>query len=161
MVDCRIARFSPLISMSTLRFSTSPLFSSPIAARRRLTTCRCHPSINVVLPHPFDCCVRCRPRRSACSHNRKWLLQLCNGARTTVRKIIYFFGGSVRRRKRNIHPADAIVGEGRVGRGLMKGGGSCWGGRQRCSLWRTRGVTTMRILSWRRGKMAVQVDFCG
>ncbi len=34
-----------------------------------------------------------------------------------------FFGWEgARRRKRDIHPADAIVGAGRVGRGLAKGG---------------------------------------
>ena len=36
---------------------------------------------------------------------------------------VYFFGGSARRRKRETHPADTIVGAGRVGRGLGKGGG--------------------------------------
>jgi len=41
----------------------------------------------------------------------------------TCRRIVYFSGGSARRRKRKIHPADAIVGAGRVGRGLGKGGG--------------------------------------
>ena len=56
-----------------------------------------------------------------------------------------FFGGSARRRKRDTHPADAIVGTERVGRGLGKGGESCWRGRQRRALWRTRGVTTMEI----------------
>ena len=49
-----------------------------------------------------------------------------------------FFGGSARRRKRDTHPADAIVGTERVGRGLGKGGESCWRGRQRRALWRTR-----------------------
>ena len=46
-----------------------------------------------------------------------------NGARTPMRKIIYSFGGSARRRKHEIHPTDTIVGAGRVGRGLGKGGG--------------------------------------
>ncbi len=36
-----------------------------------------------------------------------------------------FFGGSARRWKRDMHPADAIVGTGRIGRGLGKGGESC------------------------------------
>ena len=58
-----------------------------------------------------------------------------------------FFGGSARRRKRDTHPADAIVGTERVGRGLGKGGESCWRGRQRRALWRTRGVKTMEIAS--------------
>ena len=40
-----------------------------------------------------------------------------------MRKILIFFGGSARRRKRETHPADTIVGAGRVGRGLGKGGG--------------------------------------
>jgi hypothetical protein len=40
-----------------------------------------------------------------------------------MRKIVDFFGGSARRRTRETHPADAIVGTGRVGRGLGKGGG--------------------------------------
>ncbi len=38
---------------------------------------------------------------------------------------LYFLGGSTQSQKRD---ADAIVGAGRVGRGLTKGGGSCWGG---------------------------------
>ena len=38
-------------------------------------------------------------------------------------KIVNFFGGGARRRKCNRHPADAIVGTGRIGRGLGKGGG--------------------------------------
>jgi len=46
-----------------------------------------------------------------------------NGACTPMRKIIYSFGGSARRRKHEIHPTDTIVGAGRVGRGLGKGGG--------------------------------------
>lgn len=46
-----------------------------------------------------------------------------NSVRTTMRKIVYYFGGSARRRTRETHPADAIVGAGRVGRGLGKGGG--------------------------------------
>ena len=45
------------------------------------------------------------------------------GTCTTMRKIVDFFGGSARTRKRDTHPADAIVGTGRVGRGLGKGGG--------------------------------------
>ena len=40
-----------------------------------------------------------------------------------MQKIVDVFGGSVRRRKREIHPADVIVGTGRVRRGLGKGGG--------------------------------------
>ena len=39
-----------------------------------------------------------------------------------MRKIVDFFGGSARRQKLDTHPADAIVGPGRVGRGLGKGG---------------------------------------
>ena len=39
------------------------------------------------------------------------------------RRIVYFSGESARRRKREIHPANAIVGTGRVGRGRGKGGG--------------------------------------
>ena len=59
-----------------------------------------------------------------------------------------------------IHPTDAIVGAGRVGRGLAKGGGVLLGwttayylvkeGDTRCQLHRRGG-----------GKMAKQVDFCG
>ena len=37
-------------------------------------------------------------------------------------KIVKFFGGSALRQKRDMHPTDAIVGTGRVGRGLGKGG---------------------------------------
>ena len=44
-----------------------------------------------------------------------------DSARTTMQKVVYFLGGRARRRKRNIHPADALVGTGRVGRGLGKG----------------------------------------
>jgi len=40
-----------------------------------------------------------------------------------MQKIVYSFGGSARRRKREMHPADAIIGAGDVGRGLGKGGG--------------------------------------
>jgi hypothetical protein len=40
-----------------------------------------------------------------------------------MRKIVYFFGESALRRKREIHPADAIVGTGLVGRTRGKGGG--------------------------------------
>ena len=40
-----------------------------------------------------------------------------------MQKILYFFGGSARRQKCNIHPADAIIGAGHVGRGLTNGGG--------------------------------------
>jgi len=40
-----------------------------------------------------------------------------------MRKIVDVFGGSARRQKRKIHPADAIVGTGRVRRGLGKRGG--------------------------------------
>ena len=59
-----------------------------------------------------------------------------------------FFGGSARRRKRDTHPADAIVGTERVGRGLGKGGSlvgvgdsvvPCGG--------HDRGVKTMEIAS--------------
>ena len=46
-----------------------------------------------------------------------------NSMRTTMQKIVYYFGGSARRRTRETHPADGIVGAGRVGRGLGKGGG--------------------------------------
>ena len=38
-----------------------------------------------------------------------------------MQKVIYFFGGSAWRRKGNVHPADALVGTGHVGRGLGKG----------------------------------------
>ena len=38
-------------------------------------------------------------------------------------KNLYFFGGSARRQKCDIHPADAIIGAEHVGRGLTKGGG--------------------------------------
>jgi hypothetical protein len=48
---------------------------------------------------------------------------LGNSVRTTMQKKVYYFGGSARRRTRETHPADAIVGAGRVGRGLGKGGG--------------------------------------
>ena len=41
-----------------------------------------------------------------------------------VQKILYFFGGSPLSQKRD---ADAIVGAGRVGRGLTKGGGGLVG----------------------------------
>ena len=40
-----------------------------------------------------------------------------------MQKIIYSFGGSARRWKREIHPTDAIVGAGGVRRGLGKGEG--------------------------------------
>ena len=40
-----------------------------------------------------------------------------------MRKIVDVFGGSARRRKRKIHPADVIVGTGHVRRGLGKRGG--------------------------------------
>jgi hypothetical protein len=43
--------------------------------------------------------------------------------RATMRKIVDFFGGSARRRKRETHLADAIVGAGHVGRGRGEGGG--------------------------------------
>ena len=49
----------------------------------------------------------------------------CRGlrvVRTMCRQIVYFSGESARRRKREIHPANAIVGTGRVGRGRGKGG---------------------------------------
>ena len=39
-----------------------------------------------------------------------------NSVRTTMQKIVYYFGGSARRRTRETHPADGIVGAGRVGR---------------------------------------------
>jgi hypothetical protein len=51
-----------------------------------------------------------------------------------MRKIVYFFGESARRRKRKIHPADAIVATGRVGRGREKGGETCWRWGQRLAL---------------------------
>ena len=53
---------------------------------------------------------------------RLWRPACCDC--TTMRKIVYFSGESARRRrKRKIHPANAIVGTGRVGRGRGKGGG--------------------------------------
>jgi hypothetical protein len=45
------------------------------------------------------------------------------GGATTCRRIVYYSGESARRRKRKIHPANAIVGTGCVGRGRGKGGG--------------------------------------
>ena len=39
-----------------------------------------------------------------------------------MRKIVDVFGGSAQRRKGEIHPADAIVGTGRVGGVLGRGG---------------------------------------
>ena len=67
--------------------------------------------------------VRC-PRQSArCSHDGKWLSRFGISVRATMQKIVYFFGESAWRRKREIHPADAIIGTGRVGRGRWKGGG--------------------------------------
>ncbi len=74
-----------------------------------------------------------------------------------MQKILYFLGGSAREGGSAIHPADAIVRAGHVGRGLVKGGSlvgadngllPC-GGDTRCQL-HHRG----------EGKMAVQVDFC-
>ncbi len=41
----------------------------------------------------------------------------------TMRKILYFLGGSVHEGGSAMHPANAIVRAGRVGRGLTKGGG--------------------------------------
>ncbi len=70
-----------------------------------------------------------------------------------------FFGWEcARRRKRDIHPADAIVRAGHVGRGLVKGGESCWGRGRLITLWRGHKVS---VASSRRGEKAVQVDFCG
>jgi len=77
----------------------------------------------------------------------------CRGlrvVRTTCHQIVYFSGESARRRKRKIHPANAIVGTGRVGRGRGKGGGVLlarvtadsvvpWGGERR---------VTMEIAPW-------------
>ena len=48
-----------------------------------------------------------------------WVL----AARRRVVESSIFSGESGRRRKREIHPANAIVGTGRVGRGRGKGGG--------------------------------------
>ncbi len=48
-------------------------------------------------------------------------------ARARRWKILYFLGGSARRRKCDTHPTNAIVCAGRVGRGLTKGGGSLVG----------------------------------
>ena len=50
-----------------------------------------------------------------------------------------------------IHPADAIVCAGRVGRVgvLRRGGVSCWGGRRLITLWRGHKVS---IALLRRGK---------
>jgi len=58
-----------------------------------------------------------------CSHDGKCLSQFPIRARTTMQKIVYFFGESTWWRKREIHNADAIVGTGRVRRGRGKGGG--------------------------------------
>ncbi len=52
---------------------------------------------------------------------RLWRPACCD--RTTMRKIVYFSDESARRRKREIHPVNAIVGTGRVGRDRGKGGG--------------------------------------
>jgi hypothetical protein len=43
--------------------------------------------------------------------------------RTRCCQIVYFPGESAQRRKREMHPANAIVGTGRVGKGREKGGG--------------------------------------
>ncbi len=68
----------------------------------------------------------------------------CRGlrvVRTRCCQIVYFPGESAQRRKREMHPANAIVGTGRVGRGRGKGGGSLvgagdsvvpWGGDTTC-----------------------------
>ena len=50
-------------------------------------------------------------------------VEACALFRTTCHRIVYFSGESAQRWKREIHPADAIVGTGRVGRGRGKGGG--------------------------------------
>ena len=50
-------------------------------------------------------------------------VEACALFRTTCRQIVYFSGESAQRWKREIHPADAIVGTGRVGRGRGKGEG--------------------------------------
>jgi len=55
------------------------------------------------------------------------LLWLSIGVRTTMRKILYYLGGSAREGGSPIHPTYAIVSAGRVGRGLTKGGGSLVG----------------------------------
>jgi len=57
------------------------------------------------------------------SYDGTGLLQFDIDGATTCHRIVYFSGESARRRKRKIHPADAIVGTGRVGRGPGTGGG--------------------------------------
>jgi len=62
-----------------------------------------------------------------------------------MQKIVDVFDGSAQRRKGEIHPTDAIVGIGRVRRGLGKGGESCWRGQQRRALWRGRDVSQWKL----------------
>jgi hypothetical protein len=71
-----------------------------------------------------------------------------------MRKILYFLGGSARRQKCDIHPANAIIGVGHVGRGLTKGGGSLVGAED--SLFPCGGDTTCHndgnciIVAWEK-----------
>jgi hypothetical protein len=77
-----------------------------------------------------------------------------------VQKILYFFGGSVQRQKHNTHPANAIIGAGRVGRGLTKGGGVLLGRRTAYFLVEeTQCVTMMEIASSWHGKYAFGGQF--
>ena len=86
------------------------------------------------------------------------MLQLGNGvAHNVVQKILYFFGGSARSPKRD---ADAVVGAGRVGRGLMNGGGVLLGWTTAIFLVEeSQGVTMMEIHYHGMGKMRVRVNF--
>ena len=70
---------------------------------------------------------------------------------------LYFLGGSARSQKRD---ADAIVGAGRVGRGLTKGGGVLLGRTTAIFLAEEyKGVTMMDIHQCGMGKMRVRVNF--
>ncbi len=77
-----------------------------------------------------------------------------------MQKILYFFGGSARSQKRDIHPANAIIGAGCVGKGLTKGGGFLLG-RTTAYFFveETQHVTMMEIASLWHGKNACEGQF--
>ena len=74
-----------------------------------------------------------------------------------VQKILYFFGGSAISEKRNTHPANEIAGAGRVGRGLMKGGGVLLGRMTAAFL--VEESQRWKLHHRRDGKIPVGVDF--
>ena len=74
-----------------------------------------------------------------------------------VQKILYFFGGSPLSQNRD---ADAIVGAGRVGRGLMKGRGVLLGQTTAIVfVEESQGVTMIEIHHRGMGEMRVMVIF--